>query len=189
METKITKIPSPNFGERNGYKPEIIVLHIMAGTLEGTNSWFKNQDSQVSSNYGVGLKGQIVEYVPSDKKAWANGIVNKPSFKLLKPSVNPNLYTISIENEGQDLCKAPEAQLNALVSLIRMITTKYKIPIDRDHIIGHYQVDGVKKPNCPATDKSIIDKIVKMAVLPEEMIQVMVPKSKLEKVLKYMNTI
>ncbi len=34
---------SPNFWSgRQGHKPEGIVIHIMAGTLIGTDAWFNN---------------------------------------------------------------------------------------------------------------------------------------------------
>lgn len=159
---------SPNFGERKGYKPELFVLHIMAGTLEGTDSWFASPNSKVSAHFGIGKSGEIHQYVDTLKSAWANGIVNIPSFKLYKPNINPNLYTLSIECEGYDLKDAPETQLNAITELLRYLGDIYDIPLDRDHIIGHYQIDGIRKPNCPATDKSIIDKIVASVIIPNE---------------------
>ncbi len=180
--------PSPNFKVgRSGYKPEIIVIHIMAGTLAGTDSWFGSPVSQVSATYGIGLNGEVHQYVQDEDTAWAQGRVSNPTFKLYKPDVNPNLYCLSIEHEGYDLSNAPITQLNASVALIRGLAMKWGIPIDRDHIIGHYQIFD-KKPNCPATNKSIIDTIVSMA-MPEEMVNIQVPKSKLEKVKAYILTI
>lgn len=159
----IIKKLSPNFAlVRKGYVPELIVLHVMDGTLAGTDSWFATTESQVSSHYGIGLKGEIHQYVEEENTAWANGRVDKPSFKLYKPNINPNLYTISIEHEGKDLSMVQEAQINASVELICTIASKWKIPIDRDHIIGHYQIYSLK-PNCPATNKDVIDRIVRMA--------------------------
>lgn len=193
MNIQIIQKKSPNFATgRKGYKPEVIVLHIMAGTLTGTDSWFATTESQVSSHYGVGFKGEVHQYVADENVAWANGIVNKPSFKLYKPNVNPNLYTLSIEHEGQDLAKGPESQINASASLVRSLAGRYGIPIDRDHIIGHYQVDATRKPNCPSVDKSILGRIVALAKqpeAPEEIVQVPVPKSKVPKVLEYIKTL
>lgn len=154
---------TPNFRVgRSGYKPELIVLHIMAGSLLGTDNWFSNPISQVSSNYGVGFTGEIHQYVKDEDTAWAQGRVDNPTFRLYKPGINPNLYCLSIEHEGQDLSKGPEAQIKATVELIKSLASKWNIPIDRDHIIGHYQI-GAYKPNCPAIDKTIIDRIVKEA--------------------------
>ena len=43
------------FAVLQNFKPELIVLHIMDGTLSGTDSWFADPSSQVSSHYGIGL--------------------------------------------------------------------------------------------------------------------------------------
>src|SRR3990167_2334445 len=184
---KIIESLSPNFKVgRGGHKPEIIVLHIMAGTLEGTNSWFKNPASQVSAHYGIGLKGQKIRYVLEENTAWANGGVFKPTYKLYKPNVNPNLYSVSLENEGTDLAKAPATQLSTLVELIKDICGRYNIPIDRDHIIAHWEISTVNKVNCPSSDHSIMDKIVAMCKPIEEMVNIVVPKSKLAKITTYL---
>jgi N-acetyl-anhydromuramyl-L-alanine amidase AmpD len=157
---------SPNFGQgRSGYKPEIIVLHIMDGSLVGTDNWFSNPISKVSSHYGAGFAGEIHQYVQDINTAWTQGYHEGATFKLHKPGVNPNLYCLSIEHEGHDLSIVHEAQIAASVELIKSLAAKWNIPIDRDHIIGHYEVDPIRKPNCPATNKSIIDTIVTRANL------------------------
>lgn len=165
----MTFISSPNFGiGRKGYKPEIIVLHIMAGSLSGTDSWFASTESQVSSHYGIGFNGDIHQYVQEENTAWTNGLVTgwttgpTSKFVLSRPGINPNLYSLTIEHEGQDLSMAPQSQLDATAGLIRTLTAKYGIPCDRDHIIGHYEIDPVRKPDCPAVDKSIINTIITM---------------------------
>ncbi len=189
----IIKKLSPNFAVgRKGYKPEIIVLHIMDGSLGGTDSWFATPSSQVSSHYGVGLNGEIHQYVDEENTAWTQGLkippINlPPTFKLYKQGLNPNVYCLSIEHEGHDLSKAPQTQLNSTVELIRAMAGRWGIPIDRDHIIGHYEVDPIRKPNCPATDKSILDTIVKMAQ--DEMVNLQVPKSRLENIQNFLKTI
>lgn len=186
----IIQKPSPNFSARIAFKPELVVIHIMAGSLIGTDSWFATTDSQVSAHYGIGLKGEIHQYVNEKNRAWHAGRVSGPTFKLYKPGVNPNDYTIGIEHEGQDLSKNPQAQIQASADLVKAICTRWNIPIDRDHIIGHYQVFD-RKPNCPGTDKTVIDKIIKLAspAIVEEIINVPVPKSKVPKVLAFLNTL
>ena len=152
---------SPNFGSRNGFNPEFVVVHIMAGTLLGTDTWFASTASQVSAHYGIGFNGEIHQYVEEKNVAWAVGRVKNPTAKVLHPNINPNQYSISIEHEGQDLSKWTDSQLKVSADLIKDICTRHKIPIDRDHIIGHYEVFS-DKPNCPAADKSVIDKIIKI---------------------------
>lgn len=189
--TIISKL-SPNFiAGRGKYKPELVVIHIMDGTLIGTDSWFSQKSSLVSAHYGIGLAGEVHQYVHEEDQAWQAGRVSNPSFKLYKPGVNPNLYTIGIEHEGKDLSKGPLLQLQTSAALLVDICKRWNIPIDRDHVIGHYQVFD-QKPNCPATDKSVIDTIIKMAqalTVPEETVAVQVPKSKVDRVLAFLKTI
>lgn len=154
---------SPNFWSgRQGYKPEGIVVHIMAGTLIGTDAWFNNPKSQVSAHYGIGKKGEIHQYVKEEDSAWQAGTVSNPSALLIKPNINPNLYTIGIEHEGSESDEWMEEMKNASATLIRDVCVRWNIPIDRNHIIGHYQITS-KKPNCPAINKSIIDELIARA--------------------------
>lgn len=184
----IIQKPSPNFGDRQGYKPKLIVIHIMDGTLTGTDSWFANPASQVSSHYGVGFNAEVHQYVQEDKKAWTQGNVRKPTAKLLIPGVNPNLYCLSIENEGHDLSKAPQTQLNAICELLKAMSTRYSIPLDRDHVLGHFEIDSVVKANCPSPDHMILDKIVVMCQT-EEMVNLTLPKSKVAKAQQFLSNL
>lgn len=154
---------SPNFWSgRKGYKPELIVIHIMDGTLPGTDSWFINPASQVSAHFGIGKKGEVHQYVKEEDAAWHAGRVDAPSAKLVKANVNPNLYTIGIEHEGKPEDKWTDEMKQASASLIREVCQRWQIPIDRDHIIGHYQIYS-KKPDCPARDKKILNELVVLA--------------------------
>lgn len=164
MGFNLAQVPSPNFWQGRGNQSPIgIVVHIMAGTLAGTAAWFRNEASQVSAHYGVGKTGTIYQFVQEKDTAWANGTIHHPSWKLLKDiDVNPNCYTISIENEGFDLSNAPEAQKEALAELIFEICNRWNIPYDRDHIVGHYEIDSIRKPDCPAVDKKVLNEIVTM---------------------------
>lgn len=154
---------SPNFWSgRKGYRPEAIVIHIMDGTLTGTDSWFASTSSQVSAHYGIGKGGEVHQYVQEGDAAWHAGRVDKPSWALIKPDVNPNLYTIGLEHEGKPADEWTDAMKQASAALIRDICQRWQIPIDRSHIIGHYQIFS-QKPNCPAANKSIIDELIALA--------------------------
>jgi N-acetyl-anhydromuramyl-L-alanine amidase AmpD len=154
------------------------------------DNWFSTPGSQASAHYGVSKDGKVVnQYVDESKMAWANGRVNNPTFTLYKPGVNPNLYTVSIENEGQDLSQAPEAQLQLLCELITDICKRHNIPMNRDHIIGHFQIDGINRPYCPSPNHSIMDKIVSRLETTEQMVAVMCPISRVEIIKKIINLI
>jgi len=152
VKPNMTWVPSPNHSSSKGYKTIAIVNHIMEGTLLGTDSWFANPVSQVSSHFGVGKDGVIHQYVDLKYPAWANGGVNKPSWPLLIPGVNPNYYTVSIEHEGDSGDVMPEAQYQATLALHRWLIGVLGIPVTCDNIIGHYQIDSVNKSKCPGTE-------------------------------------
>lgn len=173
-----------NFSSREGYKPEIIVIHISAGSLTSMTSWFSTPNSQASAHYGIGKDGSILQYVLEENKAWTNGRVNNPSYKLYKQGVNPNLYTISIENEGQDLDDAPVEQMRTLCELIKDIAKRWNIPLDRDHIIGHFEIDAINRPYCPSKNHSIVDEIVALLKVSED--TVVVPRRLLLELSKYL---
>jgi N-acetyl-anhydromuramyl-L-alanine amidase AmpD len=155
---QITWIGSPNFGYpdgtqgRNGYTPVAVVLHIAEGTLAGCDSWFNSPANPGSStHYCIGKQGEIHQYVDESDAAWGNGQVKKPTWPLLITGVNPNLYTLSIEHEGHTGEAWTEPMFQADVWLIKQMLQRWEIPVDRDHIIGHYQIDSVNRPNCPGT--------------------------------------
>ena len=159
--------PSPNFSSREGFKPEAVVLHIGEGSLEAIASHFKSPTSQVSAHYGVGHNGEVDQYVKEEKSAWHAGQTDRPTWKLLKPNKNPNWYTIGIEHEGYFDEEWPEAQKIASANLIKDICKRWNIPIDREHIIGHYEIKKTK-PNCPAKNKGIIDELIERASKSDE---------------------
>jgi hypothetical protein len=64
-----------------------VALHIMQGTLWGSDSWFRNPKAQASSHFGVGKDGTIIQWVDTKDRAWAQA--------------GGNPYWISIEHEGK----------------------------------------------------------------------------------------
>lgn len=84
----ITWIGSPNhYNGRNGYTINHITLHIMVGTLVGTDSVFQHA-GYASAHYGIGSTGEIHQYVSEDDGSWSDA------------NYASNNSTISIEHEG-----------------------------------------------------------------------------------------
>lgn len=153
------KLLKVNFDkERNGYKPEIIVVHIAQGTLQGTIEEFSSPQTQKSSHYFV-AENDVIQFVEESKTAWANGEVVNPTSEIVlsRPHKNPNWYSISIEHEGIDNITDEQYQLSA--ELIADICERWNIPFTRRYIIGHREIKATK--TCPA--KIDIDKLIKMA--------------------------
>lgn len=144
---------------RDGHKPVSICCHIVSGTLSSMDSWFNDSRVQASAHFGVGLQGQIHQYVDTERMSWANGVVETgATWPLLKkyPGINPNKISISIEFEGShpnsDAGKfwAPnEAQIMAGAHLIAYLAFTYGIPLTRETVFGHYEVSPQSRPYCP----------------------------------------
>ena len=153
-------------GRSAGFKPEAIVIHIMDGTLTGTDAWFNDARAQVSAHYGVGKAGEVHAYVKETDTAFHAGTVDRPSWKLLKAGVNPNLYTVGIEHEGlsAEAYPWPDAQLSASLALARQIAARWSIPLDADHIVPHHEIRAGK--TCPGVNFNLADYVGRLAAAP-----------------------
>lgn len=167
----ITKKLSPNkYNGRNGWKPDMIVCHITEGSYAGAVSWLCNPASKASAHFVVAKDGRITQLVELTDSSWCNGTSTDPNSnvfygkstlkKVQERKTNANYYTVTIEHEGvwaQSKGKLTDAQLAATIELIKYIRTEVKriygidIPVDREHIVGHYQINPVTKPNCPGS--------------------------------------
>ncbi len=144
---------------RRGYSPEAIVIHIMEGTLTGTDAWFQDPNSKVSAHYGVGQNGEVHQYVDDSDTAWHAGRRYLATWDLIK-SANPNCYTIGIEHEGRDGDPWAGPMYNASARLIHSISLRWNIPLDRLHIIGHREI--YTKKTCPGSVVDI-DRLIETA--------------------------
>ena len=141
--------PSPNFrAGREGRKIIAIVNHITAGLMPGTLSWMQNPSAKASAHYLVTKKGEIYQMVKDEDTAYHAGEVQNPSWSVYDGS-NPNNYTLGIEHEALSGDVITEAQYQATLWLHGQLVKKYTIPVDRDHIIGHYRIDSVNRKNDP----------------------------------------
>ena len=140
-------LPSPNFGSRNGRRIIAIINHSTSGGFPGCLSWLQNPISKSSAHYLVTRSGRIIQLVKEGNSAYHAGIRNQTHWSLYD-GTNPNSYTIGIEHEGFD-GSLTEEQYQATLFLHKELTSKYLIPIDSEHIIGHYRIDSVNRPNCP----------------------------------------
>ena len=109
-----------------------IVIHVAEGSYSGTISWFENCAAQGSAHYVVSREGRVAQCVRDEDIAWHAGWWDT------------NTHSIGIEHAGY--IDNPEwftqSMYHASAKLSAWCCKKYKIPIDRKHIIGHYQVPG-----------------------------------------------
>ncbi len=111
-----------------------IIIHDTEGSYSGTISIFQNPKSYVSANYVVrSSDGAVTEMVRPRNVSWgaANWYVN--------------MHAINIENEGfaaQGSSWYTQAEYRSDAALVRYLSRKYDIPLDRQHILGHEDVPG-----------------------------------------------
>jgi hypothetical protein len=116
-----------------------VVIHIADGYYEGTIQWFKTQSSEVSAHYVVRSRdGEVAQLVRNKDIAWHSGVWSY------------NQHSIGIEHEGFD--ENPDWYTNNMYRASARLTAwcckRHRIPVDRNHILGHTEVPGVTKP-CP----------------------------------------
>lgn len=150
-----------NSSSRDAHKPIVIVDHISAGSMGSMDNWFTSSGNKVSSaHFGVARDGRIHQYVPIERMAWTQGLtadrIPFATASIIREhyGVNPNKYCIGIEHEGND-GDLTEAQFAATVWLHKYIQAEvlriygHKIELTPRYVIGHFQVDPKRKPNCP----------------------------------------
>lgn len=163
---QIIQSPSTNhYNGRNGYKPELIVVHITDGYFPGDLNWLRGASQPpVSSSYFIAPDGTAHQLVDDANGAWHAGRILNPTFKLFKGmNINPNWYTIGIEVSCKPPAVPTPAQMIVLKQLIKELCVKHNIPVDRDHVIGHKEIFSAK--TCPGPIN--MDQLVaEMAVVP-----------------------
>jgi len=92
-----------------------LVVHIAQGSFEGTISWIKNPDSDVSSHFVVSKTGSIAQMVDSDTTAWTQR--------------EGNGHWLSVENEGFTPSALTAAQVEANAQLLAYGAKLYKYPL------------------------------------------------------------
>lgn len=115
------------------YAINYVVIHVTQGSYAGSISWFQNPASQVSAHYTFrSSDGAVTQSVREKDVAWHAG------------NWTYNTQSIGIEHEGyvDNASWFTDAMYRASAALTRSVTSKYGIPRDRSHIIGHNQVPG-----------------------------------------------
>ncbi len=114
-----------------------IVIHTTDGSYSGTLSWFRNPAARASAHYVVrSADGQITQMVREKDEAWhaGNGAVNATSIGIEHEAFTAYCFWYT------------DAMYRSSAQLVAYLVTKYLIPVDRTHIIGHYQVPDPHHP-------------------------------------------
>lgn len=189
----IIKKNSPNhFNGRNGWKADMIVFHQTGGTSAADAlSWYLRQGSDCSPHFVIDTNGDVYQLVDLDNGAWCNGTGVNPNQKLYygkatsrlvhDRKTNANYYTYSMEFVHCQYGNITEAQIAAAVELIKTVIIPHMQKngvtpqINRDHFIGHCEIDPVGRAFCPGKQfpyariiDGVLGKITAALVKPQE---------------------
>ncbi|WP_130796782.1 N-acetylmuramoyl-L-alanine amidase [Streptomyces otsuchiensis] len=123
-----------------GQSVEYIVVHDMEGYFRPSIGLVQNPE-WASWQYSLQASdGHIAQHIPAKDVGWHAG------------NWYVNATSIGLEHEG--FLRSPdawytEAMYRSSARLVRHLAREHDIPLDRHHIIGHYNVPGVGPANIP----------------------------------------
>jgi N-acetylmuramoyl-L-alanine amidase len=135
--------PSPNFDERKGGPPDIILLHYTGmQTGEAALERLTSAESKVSSHYVVFEDGRVVQCVAEEKRAWHAGVSSWAG----ETDINSRSIGIEIVNPGHEFGYRdfPRRQIAAVISLCKSIAAR-RGPIKSDRVLAHSDVAPSRK--------------------------------------------
>lgn len=93
---------------------------------------------RVSAHCFIKRTGEIIQYVPFNKRAWHAGV------SMFAGRAQCNDFSIGIELEGTDTTPYTQNQYNALQSLSKALINKYPL-ITKERIVGHCHIAPGRK--------------------------------------------
>src|SRR5258708_21782950 len=118
------------------YPVDLIVIHDTEVTFAEAIRIFGDPTSQRSANYIVSARGRIAQMVPETDIAWHAG------------NWDYNTRSIGIEHEGFAWTPGTftTAEYQASAHLAASICSRWGVPMDRQHVIGHNEVPDPNNP-------------------------------------------
>jgi N-acetyl-anhydromuramyl-L-alanine amidase AmpD len=118
------------------YPVDMIIIHDIEGSFATGVSIFQDPSSQASAHYVVSKTGQIDEMVLEHDIAWHAG------------NWDYNTRAIGIEHEGFAWTPGTftTAEYQASAHLAASICSRWGVPMDRRHVIGHNEVPDPNNP-------------------------------------------
>lgn len=159
------------------------VVHLTANIALAANeiSWRLNDPAfQNSATFFNDRDGSTMQALadPLHMDPWANGDVQSPDLSnpriaaMVRDGVNANERTLlAIENVANEIAwgsvpggyPITPAQEDKCARLIAYYHPRAGVPISRETVIGHFQLNSVSRQNCPSRDRRILDRIVALA--------------------------
>lgn len=89
----------------------LFIVHVMQGSLWGTDNWFHNRAARASAHFGVGFDGTIIQWVDTDEMAWH--------------ACDANGYSVGVETEGVAGQPFSARQISKLAALLHWANKEY----------------------------------------------------------------
>jgi N-acetylmuramoyl-L-alanine amidase len=127
--------PSPNFGER---RPNYVIIHHTTNdNAEQALATLTSRLREVSAHYLIARDGRIIYLVDEQKRAWHAG----DSYWGGNRDLNSSSIGIELDNNGEE--PFADAQIAALIALLRDLTARWSIPTA--NVLGHGDVAPGRK--------------------------------------------
>jgi N-acetyl-anhydromuramoyl-L-alanine amidase len=155
--TSAKRVPSPNFDDRNDASDiSLLIIHCISlpptefggGYIDdlfcnrldpNAHPYFATiYQLKVSAHLLIKRTGEIVQYVPFDKRAWHAGV------SCYQGRERCNDFSIGIELEGTETIPYTDAQYDALSTVIDVLLASYP-KLSRQHITGHSDIAPERK--------------------------------------------
>lgn len=136
-------VPSPNFDDRKGGPPDILLLHYTGmRTGEAALERLTAAESKVSSHYVVFEDGHIAQCVPEEQRAWHAGVSSWAG----ETDINSRSIGVEIVNPGHEFGYAefPLRQTAAVITLCKSILQRHT-GIMPERVLAHSDVAPARK--------------------------------------------
>lgn len=100
-----------NYSQGSPEPNRLLVVHVMQGTLQSADSWFRNPAAGASAHFGVGTGGNCLQWVDTDAMSWAN--------------CDANGHAITVETAGYATQPMTDAQVTKVGQLLRWANRNY----------------------------------------------------------------
>lgn len=150
-------IPSPNFDDRTDSNDiSLVVIHCISLPADEFGNNYINQlfcnclnpnehpyfkeiyQLKVSAHLLINRTGDIIQYVPFDKRAWHAGVSNYEGRERC------NDFSIGIELEGTEFIPYTDAQYAQLNAVLTVLLETYP-KLSRQRITGHSDIAPERK--------------------------------------------
>jgi len=127
----------PVSNRANDYPIDMIIIHDTEGSYGSAIQMFQDPSRHGSAHYIVSYKGQVTQMVLEKDIAWHAG------------NWDYNTRAIGIEHEGYAYTSGlyTNAEYTASAHIAASICSRWGVPMDRQHVIGHYQVPDPNNPS------------------------------------------